>query len=88
MAQIQGLGEKGEAAKNPPVPRQAALAKVSKRKSMNKRLVRTNPSLPNRDPARAESLRERRYPSIDLEKSIDERSNARGRSKDQKQTKD
>lgn len=88
MEQIQSLGEKGEVAKKPPVPRLVALAQVSIRKCVNSRPARTNLSLPDRDRARVESLGERRCPSIGLEKSVDKRSNARGGGKNQKQSKE
>jgi hypothetical protein len=44
LTQIQGLGENGEAAKKPSDTWPVTLVKVSKRKSMNSRLAKTNPN--------------------------------------------
>jgi hypothetical protein len=52
------LGEKGEATKKSPAPWLVALAQVFIKKSVIRRLARTNLSFPDRDRARAESLME------------------------------
>ena len=80
------FGEKGKATKKPTDPLVGSLGSSLDQEEGDQEYDKDQPSLPDKDSARRESLGE--GSSIGLEKGVDKWSNARGGCKNQEQSKE